>query len=709
MNQTRIASGLTFCTVVRHGQLSRAHALADSVHAHHPDAPLFVLVLDPPTGGVDGGESFTIVGLEDLGLPDLTRLRFLCSASKLARVAKPYLLTHLLARGARKLVYADPGLILADNLRSVERRLTRHAIIMAPHLAVLDGTAEDVGPGDPPFVALARGTTADAYLSWWRDIEGAGDGEREWWTGPVWIDPVPSVIRRDSPSSRKQPYGWGQFDNGVAVTELVRRCFLKLGSAAAAFGDPLVTAGQSFFTYLTTPGESNLLPLLREIYDERPDIRVHFPDVAGRDRDAFLSWAATLGARDQGLDPVLLGAPPSPCETRGATLASGSPVSERFGINLLGFFQSEKGMGEHCRATARSLQAVNVPFALNNWVDPGSANVDTTFYDFNSDNPYPVNLIHLNASDAPYFAREMPGYLQGRYNIGYWNWELEWFPEAWRGSFQYFDEIWAPSTFTRDSIARVSPIPVHTMPIAIPTAPTGSANRARFRLPPHAFLFLFAFDFHSFFARKNPLAVVEAFRRAFPTRRDVVLVLKLVHWESVPMDFAEVLTACRGQPNIRILREVLSRGEMYDLLRLCDAYVGLHRSEGFGLPLAEAMALGKPVIATDYSANVDFMNESNSYPVRYRMVAIEKDHGPYRKGAEWADPNVDHAAEQMRRVVEEPTAAWLVAARARADIARLLSPQAIGQKIRDRLTAILHRGAAAHDARFAPPSEILAA
>ncbi len=167
------------------------------------------------------------------------------------------------------------------------------------------------------------------------------------------------------------------------------------------------------------------------------------------------------------------------------------------------------------------------------------------------------------------------------------------------------------------------------------------------------------------------------------------------------MEFQEVLTACRGQANIRILRDILSRDEMYDLLRVCDAYVGLHRSEGYGLPLVEAMALGKPVIGTGYSGNVDFMNERNSFPVRYQLVAIEQDHGPYRRGAEWAEPDVDHAAEQMRRVVESPQATAQVAARGRADIERLLSPHAIGLVMRSRLTALLQRGAPALDERIA--------
>src|SRR5262249_33541663 len=153
--------------------------------------------------------------------------------------------------------------------------------------------------------------------------------------------------------------------------------------------------------------------------------------------------------------------------------------------------------------------------------------------------------------------------------------------------------------------------------------------------------------------RKNPLAAVEAFQRAFAGRRDVVLALKVNHAQAAPTEFAEVVTACRGQPNIRIVREILSREEMLGLLHACDAYVALHRSEGYGLPLAAGMGMGKPVIATNYSANVDFMNEGNSLPVRYRLVPIERTAGPYRRGAIWADPDVGHAAEQMRRVVED--------------------------------------------------------
>ncbi len=242
MNRKRIAGGLTFCTVVRHSQLARARVLADSVRAHHPGVPLFVLVLDPPLSGADGGEPFATITLDELSIPELARRRFLCSASELARVAKPYLLAHLLAHGASRLVYADPGLVVADNLRRLEHRLARHAILVAPHLSAPPGTVEDAGADNPPFVALARGTEVNAYLVWWRqqlEDATADKGEREYWAEQAWIDLVPEVERRDGPTGPERHYGWTRFDNGVTVNDLARRCYRKLEpTAAAAFGDP---------------------------------------------------------------------------------------------------------------------------------------------------------------------------------------------------------------------------------------------------------------------------------------------------------------------------------------------------------------------------------------------------------------------------------------------------------------------------------------
>jgi glycosyltransferase involved in cell wall biosynthesis len=213
-------------------------------------------------------------------------------------------------------------------------------------------------------------------------------------------------------------------------------------------------------------------------------------------------------------------------------------------------------------------------------------------------------------------------------------------------------------------------------------------------------VFLTAFDFGSYFARKNPLAVVAAFRQAFGQRpqrgqsgdRRPMLVVKTVSSGPHQLDFGELLLAIGGQANIRIIDQVLGRDDMLALLRQSDAYVQLHRSEGFGLLMAEAMALGKPVIATAYSANVDYMNPANSLPVDFRLVELDRDHGPYRRGAVWAEPDVAHAAALMRCLVNDRDLGRRLGQQARQDIARQLSPARIGAMIRDRLTVIENQG-----------------
>jgi glycosyltransferase involved in cell wall biosynthesis len=745
--------GLAFCTILPKNRLAQARVLAESIRQHHPGAPLFALLLDPPENYFrPQAEPFTPVALEDLALADLPRTRLLCTPYQLTCAAKPYLLAHLLARyDVGKLVYFDPAVMLRRRLDHLSRLLERHGIALPLALTTL--YAEERSPLEPPpvhgpgstlgFLALARGESAAALLSWWgrrvaRDCATAVDHLT---AANAWVDVVPrlfdgavtlcepeynAVPEGPSPyfshfgaggeprplleeykgrlfthghaSSRQWPYTWSRFDNGVPITNLIRRCYFRLAGSAAAFGDPFVTAGEdSFFRRLTSFDGNPLPPLLQEIYDSRLDLRIHFQETAGNSTYVFLDWALTQGTKEHQLDPALLGpvraAFAKPAELRPRIRGHTIAPSREFGLNVLGFLQSEKGVGEACRSTVRSLRAAGVPHALNNWVDQGSANRDRSLAGITADNPYPVNLIHANADATPFLIREMPWYFEGRYNIGYWNWELEWFPEVWHPSFARYDEIWAPSAFTHQAIAAVAPVPVYLVPFSIkvpPPAPRGR-DRKRFGLPAGAFVFLFAFDFQSFFARKNPLAAVEAFRRAFPGRRDVVLALKVNHAQAAPLEFAEVVAACRGQPNIRIIREILPREEMLGLLHACDAYVALHRSEGYGLPIAEAMAMGKPVVATNYSANVDFMNAGNSLPVRYRLVPIERTAGPYRRGAIWADPDVGHAAEQMRRVVEDRDLAARLGAAAQADLERTLSPAAVGETLRARLTAIFRR------------------
>ncbi len=238
------------------------------------------------------------------------------------------------------------------------------------------------------------------------------------------------------------------------------------------------------------------------------------------------------------------------------------------------------------------------------------------------ENPYPVNLVHVNADQVEHFAATNGvGYFQERYNIGHWVWELSRFPDAYQRSFDYFDEVWVPTAFAQDAVARNAPVPVVRIPYSLsPRAPT-TLTRAHFGWTQDRFVFLFIFDFSSYLDRKNPLGLLRAFREAFTPSDDVLLVLKCVHPEMSPEGSRQVFEAA-AMPNVTIMSDVLPRDEIDALVQLCDCYVSLHRSEGFGLTMGEAMSHGKPVIATGYSGNMDFMTAANSLIVRHRLIEL---------------------------------------------------------------------------------------
>jgi 2-polyprenyl-3-methyl-5-hydroxy-6-metoxy-1,4-benzoquinol methylase/glycosyltransferase involved in cell wall biosynthesis len=364
------------------------------------------------------------------------------------------------------------------------------------------------------------------------------------------------------------------------------------------------------------------------------------------------------------------------------------------GVNVAGYFESEKGVGEAARASVRALKAVPIPYVLNNVTDSGSWNREQSSASYSEANPHPVNLVHVNADQVPMVASQRgDAYFRGRYNIGYWFWELSHFPEEWSSSFGYFDEVWVGSNFVLDAISRVSPIPVVRMPLALRerTDSVGRGDRSTLGLSAESFVFLFMFDFHSFIARKNPLGLIDAFRMAFSDKDDVWLILKSAHSGTNAADFEAVKAAAMGQ-KIKLIDAVLSEGETTALLSTCDCYVSLHRSEGFGLPIAEAMSLGKPVIVTAYSGNMDFTTPSNSLLVKNRLVELDRDYGPYKKGSVWADPSLDHAADLMRYAYEHRDVSNALGRKAREDVLQLFHPLVVGRQMQDRLQRVVSRG-----------------
>jgi GT2 family glycosyltransferase/glycosyltransferase involved in cell wall biosynthesis len=358
------------------------------------------------------------------------------------------------------------------------------------------------------------------------------------------------------------------------------------------------------------------------------------------------------------------------------------------GVNLIGWFRGELGIGESVRCMVKACDAVGLPTALVELkLNCLNENTDTTYAArLQPANPYPVNIFHLDppvAQDIDH--HHGPAFRANHYNIAYWAWELPEFPDGWVSKHSYFDEIWCPSEFARAAIAAKLPKPVLTMPHAIGFPVPEGDFRPKFGLPDRTFLFLFVFDLNSTQERKNPRAVIAAYRKAFSEGGPVGLVIKTHNADRNSAAFAELQSELAGLPNTHLICETLPRTAVYELQQACDCFVSLHRAEGFGLSVAEAMFLGKPVIATDWSATAEFVNAANGCPVNYRLVTLDRTHGPYPQGQTWADPDVDHAADWMRRMVADSALRERLGAQAAADIRQRFSPETIGRRYRRRL------------------------
>ncbi len=362
--------------------------------------------------------------------------------------------------------------------------------------------------------------------------------------------------------------------------------------------------------------------------------------------------------------------------------------SGRTGVNLAGYFHTPTGMGESARSMARTLAAsgiacreVSLPTThLGNWVD---LNDMLSGRLLSSHDPAKgVNIIVANGDEYPHVRGRLPhAFWQKRKNIGYWVWETESLPGS-HADAGGLTEIWTPSEYSANAIRKVVDVPVHVVPhvLDFDGIDEVAADRARFGLPESETVFGFFFDCKSVIERKNPLALLNSFRKAFgPHNKKALLVLKASSPEMAPFEFSQLRLAADGL-NVIWMTDALTREDTLALMKSLDVYVSLHRSEGFGLTLAEAMAMGKPVVASAYSGNIDFMTELDSCLVRANVIATDRDHGPYPAGTLWGDPDIEQAAEYLDRLTDADVRERLGSAASKAIRARL-NPVDVGQKV----------------------------
>lgn len=316
---------------------------------------------------------------------------------------------------------------------------------------------------------------------------------------------------------------------------------------------------------------------------------------------------------------------------------------------------------------------------------------------------FPVTII--NVSPQPYFsvAYERGGLLRrsGVYRIAYWAWELDAIPEEWVDLAPLLDCIWAPTQFVADAFRKRMPLPVHEVLPGVELGEIEPVAKAELGIPPGNYVFMFMFDMCSQMVRKNPLGVIEAFRRAFGRHEKATLVIKVSRGRSHPQEFAQLEEAAR-EAGVILVDEVLSRARAYGFIEMCDCFVSLHRAEGFGLCLAEAMLMGKPAIATNYSGNLAFMHSGNSLLVDYELTEIAADNPIYPAGNHWAEPSIEHAAAQMRYCFDHRAAAAELGAKGHDEVKQKLSLKAAGQRMSEQLAHVT----AFADAGIAPARSI---
>ena len=342
---------------------------------------------------------------------------------------------------------------------------------------------------------------------------------------------------------------------------------------------------------------------------------------------------------------------------RGIPRQRPSLKNKQMGLNLIGYYQGDLGLGEALRYIAKAIERASIPFLVRRFQAPlQSSQNNHSLHSFLAPYcEYPINCIAINP-DLLYLIPKWVSFSEWarRYNIGYWFWELENFPDKWLYAIPLIDEVWVNSEFMASTMRKVHP-QVVKIPFAVEfQTPSNKFTKEYFDLPKDSFVFLTSFDFQSSVARKNPQAAIDAFLEAFPLpNNNSYIVIKSINGHLHPQAFQQLELQTSNHPHILLMDRQLSSEEMRGLLLCVDCYVSLHRSEGLGLGMAEAMYLGKPVIATAYSGNLEFMNQENACLVSYSKIEVSDGEYLDQKNQVWADPNIHEASQYMQKIFND--------------------------------------------------------
>jgi len=467
-----------------------------------------------------------------------------------------------------------------------------------------------------------------------------------------------------------------RFACGATWDPLCRALYRQAVADRIDFGDPLEDDAFLKFAAGKTPSD-HLSRYMRTLMRQRGDIAAAYQD--GRNVAGFAEYLRRSGTRELGIDPALL-------ELLGVPATA--PVIA--GINFVGYLRSHLGVGQGARNHIAAFESVGIDvtaYDLSHTCSSPTGHYALPITQADAEAPA-ITVLFCNADVLPEVLEALPSSVLKTYRIGCWAWETPEFPEQWCASFDLLDEIWVSTNFIADAVRAKATVPVMIIPEPM-EPPEVSADRAWVAglirdIDPAEFLFLFQFDVQSFWFRKNPEGAIAAFVAAFSPDEPVRLIIKLLNSDSDPALLGRLRQAAAGH-RVSFFEQPLESLDRYRLLASVDCFVSLHRAEGFGLSIVEAMAYRVPVVVTGWSGNADFTTADNAALVAFDLKPTEEAHGPYPAGTVWAEPRLDDAARQMRRVYDDPIWREAIASAGASTVAAKLSYAVVGAAMRDRL------------------------
>ena len=384
----------------------------------------------------------------------------------------------------------------------------------------------------------------------------------------------------------------------------------------------------------------------------------------------------------------------------GNQVRSALPMPHRRGVLFVGYVEACLGLAESLRGLILATADRQIPFGIC----PFRVGVESRFVEqfmlekFDLKHRYDINVIEVSPDQVPtVFKTVDPRQLTTSYNVLRTYWELPQAPPEWGPMLKGIDEIWVPNRFVGNAFKGIFSGPITIIPPCVTTEDANYPNAAEFGIERGRFYFLFSFDFYSSHHRKNPLGVLDAFQLAFPNlNENVGLIIKSTGLETYQMGSKPHPTEVREQfrasvdkdPRIKIIHDTMSRHRMLGLIHACDCYVSLHRAEGFGLGMAEAMSLGKAVIGTDYSGSTDFLSAETGFPVAYNLRSVRPGEYFWPEGQVWADPDMDSAVTMFRLAFSDVEARTRRAAAGKMFVDRKYSKAAVGAAVEERIQEI---------------------